>query len=67
MKGTEIYYLYHSHNREIDRQHYAYARNIKNRPYRNHLRPFLRKLDDRIRKKVRPRGKAYMKVVRFYL
>ena len=64
MKGTNAYDLYHLHRKEIDRQHYLYARNIRNRPYRNQLRPFFRALDGRIRKKVWPRGRAYMQVLR---
>ncbi|RKJ88232.1 hypothetical protein D7S44_09785 [Pantoea piersonii] len=65
MKGTNVYDLYHLHRKEIDRQHYAYARNIRRRHYRNQLRPFLRALDDRIRAKVWPRGKAYLRVMRY--
>jgi len=67
MKGTYISYLYHLHTIEIDRQHYIYARNIRNRSYRNKLRPFLHALDARIKKKVRPRGKAYLRVLRNYV
>jgi len=66
MKGTEISYLHHLHSCEVRRQHYLYARNIKNRPYRNQLRGFLGELDGRIRKKVWPRGKAYLRVLRNY-
>ncbi|AIX48861.1 hypothetical protein PSNIH1_00585 [Pantoea sp. PSNIH1] len=64
MTATNAYELYHAHQKEIERRHYSYARNVCNRPYRNLLKSFLRDLDDTNRSKVFPRGRAYLRVIR---
>lgn len=64
MTATNVYELYQTHQKEIERRHYSYARNVRNRPYRNQLRPYLRDLDTKSRSKVFPRGRAYLRVLR---